>query len=71
MVRPMTVSAVLPTNESKSETQVNIPSELAKILRDYMDHQRVEVVDEFGRNPFLTSGEGRLAKSTMRRYFYK
>lgn len=58
-------------NGFKGETQINIPESAAEILDDYIDTKRPNVTDSHGRRPLLASEHGRLAKSTMRKYFYK
>ena len=57
-------------NGKKSEQEVNISKELANLLRDYIQNQRIEQEVD-GRKPLLTTNEGRLAKTTIRKYFYK
>ncbi|MFD1643663.1 tyrosine-type recombinase/integrase [Halohasta litorea] len=57
-------------NNEKSEQQVNISKELAELIGDYIKNQRIEKEID-GRKPLLTTSQGRLAKSTIRTYFYK
>lgn len=57
-------------NGNKSEQQVNISNELADLIRDYIEYERIEKEVD-GRKPLLTTNEGRLAKSTIRSYFYR
>lgn len=58
-------------NGEKGEGTVNIPEEVAEVLRDYAENNRHDVTDSDGRSPLVTSVHGRLSKSTMRKYFYK
>lgn len=58
-------------NGKKGEGDITITDSVADILADYIDHHRNSVTDEYGQDPLLTSAQGRLSKSVMRRYFYK
>lgn len=58
-------------NGLKSEEEVNIPSSCATVITDFIENNRDEVTDEYGRDPLITTSQGRLAISTMRTYFYK
>mgnify|MGYP006273886815 CR=1 FL=1 len=57
-------------NGEKSEQQVNISKQLADLIRDYLKNQRIDKEVD-GRKPLLTTSHGRLAKGTIRTYFYK
>ncbi len=57
-------------NGKKSEQQVNISERLANLIQDYIEDQRIEQEID-GRKPLLTTSQGRLAKSTIRTYFYQ
>lgn len=57
-------------NGIKSNTEVNIPTDVAEVLRDYIENVRIGAEDKNGQ-PLLTTSMGRLSRSTMRRYFYK
>lgn len=58
-------------NGPRGERPVAISSELGSILASFIEDIRIEVTDEFGREPFLTSENGRLGKTTIRRDVYK
>jgi len=57
-------------NGKKSEQQVSISNEFAKIIKDYIENHRIEKEVD-GRKPLLTTSHGRLAKGTIRTYFYQ
>ena len=57
-------------NNIKSESEVNIYPDTAEVLRDYLSDVRHDITED-GRQPLLTSKDGRLTKSTMRKYMYK
>lgn len=58
-------------NGFESEREVAIAESTAAVLRDYVEHNRVEVTDEYGREPLLTTSQGRLSKSSITKYAYK
>jgi site-specific recombinase XerC len=54
-------------NGKKSEREVSITTNIAEVLSDYVDQNRFDVIDEHGRNPLLTTRQGRATKNTIRR----
>jgi site-specific recombinase XerC len=54
-------------NGNKSEREVAISPEVADVIRDYIDRNRFDVVDDNGRSPLLTTKQGRATKNTIRR----
>ena len=56
-------------NEEKGEEQVNISTDLAGLLKDYIKTNRVEKAID-GRKPLITTSNGRVGKSTVRSDFY-
>jgi len=57
-------------NGRNGEGEVSINETVAEVFQAYIDTNRKAVTDEYGRNPFLTSNDGRLAKTTMRKRVY-
>jgi len=57
-------------NGWKSERKPPISDHLAKILNDYISTHRHDVSDENGRQPLLTTPQGRPAKTTIQRNIY-
>lgn len=57
-------------NGSGSERLVAISPDLAYLLEDYIENVRPDRIDDAGREPLLTSRQGRLSRSSMRRYTY-
>lgn len=57
-------------NDEASECQLSIGETVATVIEDYRDHNRHDVVDEYGRQPLLTTKHGRPAASTLRRLAY-
>lgn len=58
-------------NGDEGSRLVNLSENTCRILQDYLENQRKDQTDEYGREPLLTVGQGRLAKSTIRSYCYK
>ncbi len=58
-------------NNYAGEGEVYISEDVARIFRDYIVKNRVEVGTDTGREPFLTSSHGRVSKSTMRKDIYR
>ena len=52
------------------ERLVSLSDSTCDVIDAYLEHHRESVTDEHGRNPLLT-GQGRLSKSTIRKYVYK
>ena len=58
-------------NGPQGERPVSITSEACDLLDDYLENRRPDVTDEHGRDPLLASPQGRISKSTIRKYVYK
>lgn len=58
-------------NKKAGEREVNISEEVAEVIDDYIEHNRIEVTDDHGREPLITTTHGRIAKSTISKYIYK
>lgn len=58
-------------NRNNGERPVALNDEMCKILNDYIDHNRIDVTDEKGREPMFTTKHGRAVKSIIRRHIYE
>ncbi|QSW98166.1 tyrosine-type recombinase/integrase [Haloterrigena alkaliphila] len=58
-------------NKKAGEREVNVSEEVAEVIDDYIEHNRIEVTDDHGREPLITTTHGRMAKSTISKYIYK
>jgi integrase len=58
-------------NGKDGERIINISDQLREFIVDYVDHNRVEIVDQYGREPLFTTSGGRPSTATIRRDFYK
>jgi len=57
-------------NAEKSEGHVSITDSTAEILSDFIQNNRCDVTDEFGREPLLTTSYGRISSTTVRKIIY-
>lgn len=57
-------------NGGSGERPVALSDETCTILNDYLSQNRIEVEDEDGRNPLISSAQGRVHRNTMRRWCY-
>jgi len=57
-------------NGSGGERLVAVTESLDRLLGDYLEATREAVVDDYGREPLLTTQKGRLSRSSMRRIVY-
>jgi site-specific recombinase XerD len=58
-------------NGPDGERPVAISSELAEMFHDYVADTRSDVTDEYGRKPFITTSQGRMVRTTIRRLIYR
>lgn len=58
-------------NGKSGERPVAITEELVEVLEAYIEHNRFETVDDYGRQPLVTSKFGRLTRSSYRRQVYR
>ena len=58
-------------NKERGERWVALRDYTAAVIEDYVDHQRTEISDEYGREPLLTTREGRVSRSSIRSSIYK
>lgn len=58
-------------NGESGERPVAITEGLAELLEEYIETVRLDTVDDAGRNPLFTSGQGRLCRSSFRRIVNK
>ena len=57
-------------NGEKSERQIIIWPEYAEVIEDYINVHRKDVADEYGRNPLITSPNGRYSKGAITNNIY-
>lgn len=54
-------------NGSDGERPININESAARAIQDYIDHNRIDATDENGRQPLITSNNGRYSKDQYRK----
>jgi site-specific recombinase XerD len=55
-------------NKKGSEREVNLHEWVVDVLNDYIEGRRHAVTDDHGRDPLLTTKQGRPARTTLRRH---
>lgn len=58
-------------NKEKGERLIALNDDVCKVLDDYIEYNREEVMDSQGRDPLLTTQFGRPSKSTIRATCYR
>lgn len=58
-------------NGERGERVISLSEKTCNILSDYIDVNRHDVEDEFGRDPLFTTEYGRITKNTLRVYIYR
>jgi integrase len=58
-------------NGKTGERPVAITDELAGLLAEYIGHSRLDRTDDAGREPLITSDQGRLSRTSYRRVVYQ
>lgn len=57
-------------NGHRANRVIALSSDLSDILRDYIEHERFSIEDDYGRKPLFTSQQGRMSKSNLRQTCY-
>jgi len=57
-------------NQNRGERWVALRSETATVVEDYIDGPRINVTDEYDREPLLTTNRGRMSGSAIRATIY-
>ena len=58
-------------NKGDGERLVALSDQVSSLIEDWLDNQRPEVTDVYGRCPLLPSRQGRARKTTPRDYVYR
>lgn len=58
-------------NGEWSERDIAISDHVADVLQDYISDTRVEIEDEYGREPLISTAQGRACLSTIKRDMYE
>lgn len=58
-------------NKSDGERLISLKDDLCKLLDDYIRDRRIDSIDDYDRNPLLTTENGRISKNKIRTTVYK
>jgi site-specific recombinase XerD len=58
-------------NGEKGERPIYLNDMTVQVLKDYIEYNRIERDDGYGRTPLFTTKHGRLSANTIRQRFYK
>ena len=58
-------------NKQDGERFIALSAQMCELLGDWLEDQRPRVTDDHGREPLLTTTQGRVHKSTLREYVYR
>jgi site-specific recombinase XerD len=58
-------------NGKNGERRIGLDAAACEVIDDYLERKRPDVTDGYGREPLLATPQGRVAKSTIRKYVYK
>lgn len=58
-------------NGQEGERMIALSAEVCRVIEDWRDHHRHEVEDEYGREPLLTSRNGRMNRASIRDAIYR
>lgn len=58
-------------NGNRGERIVAVSDETLQLIEDWIDHNRPDTTDEYGRNPLMATESGRIAKGSIRKSVYR
>ncbi|PHQ47270.1 integrase, partial [Halorubrum sp. C3] len=58
-------------NNLRGERQIALDPQTTNVIRDYVDENRVDSSDDYGRNPLLTTKFGRASDNSVRAWSYQ
>jgi len=58
-------------NKQAAERSIAVGPNYCEVIQDYISHNRHDVTDEYGRNPLITSSQGRLCDGSVRETIYR
>jgi Phage integrase family. len=57
-------------NDKQSEEKIYVGESAAEVIEDYCSESRIDVLNENGREPLLTTNRGRISSTTLRKTAY-
>ena len=58
-------------NGTEGERMIALNADTCRVIEDYVDHHRHDVTDDHGREPLLTTKNGRMARASVRDEVYR
>lgn len=58
-------------NKAAAERSIAVGPHYCDVIQDYLDYNRKEVTDDYGRRPLITSSQGRLSQNAIRTAVYR
>jgi site-specific recombinase XerD len=58
-------------NGEAARRSIAVGERYCQVIQDYIDHHRHDVTDEYNREPLITSSQGRLTQTPIRRIVYR
>jgi len=58
-------------NTGGAERAIAVGDYYAKVISDYIEHNRIEATDDYGREPLITSSQGRYVGTSIRTTIYR
>ena len=58
-------------NQTEGERYLALKTKTCELLDDWIEYNRPDVTDDYGREPLLASNHGRLSRASTRRYVYR
>lgn len=58
-------------NKDAAERSIAVGPHFIEVIRDYINHNREDVTDKFGRRPLISSSKGRLSEGAIRETIYR
>ncbi|WP_144901398.1 tyrosine-type recombinase/integrase [Halobellus captivus] len=58
-------------NGKAADRSIALGEQYAKVIEDYITHNRIKIEDSHGREPLISSNQGRLTESSVRLIAYK
>ncbi|MFW5905641.1 MAG: tyrosine-type recombinase/integrase [archaeon] len=58
-------------NSRGAERDIYLSEQYSQLIREYIEQNRHNVIDEYGRRPLITSEQGRLTATPIRRIVYR
>ena len=58
-------------NQEAAERRIAVGPEYGQVIDDYLEHNRVDATDDYGREPLITTRSGRMSATAIRKLVYR